>query len=266
MSNLSRKPQGASLIPILLLAAAVIGLWGFPHIWYRGSDRNQSYVWLKEATNVAGWKYKTLSVAESAENLLSADQLICGEFAQESGGARVMVFSAKRFSERSNDIGLFVHTPDRCWTQAGWKIESADPDHVEVEIHGVRMVFERRVFSAANGAQRELVYFGGLVGGQPLPYRLDHNLSVGQRYAIKKGAKQDGGTLRASDRLLWVRVWDSFVARRALLGPKQFIRISIPIGAGDPAQGDPVLVAMLGRWLASADYQAELAAWRDKKS
>jgi hypothetical protein len=265
MNSAPKLVDGKSLWGIAGLGVLVVLLWVFPRLWYRGSDPGQTYVWLKETNQIPGWKHKDIPVAEAAEKLLSADQLICGEYQRDSGTERVMVFSAKRFSEHANDIGLFVHTPDRCWTQAGWKHEATDPDHVEVDIRGVRMVFERRVFVAGGRAERELVYFGGLVGGQPLPYRLDHNLSVGQRHALGKARDRTGTTLRASDRLLWTRVWDAFVHRRALLGPKQFLRVSTSIGAGDPAAGDRLLVEMLGRWLSPVDYQAELNAWRNRK-
>jgi hypothetical protein len=250
---------------IAALGTVVVSLWVFPFLWYRGSDRNQSYVWLKESNQIAGWKHRDMPIAEAAENALAADQVICGEYTQEGGGGRVTVFSAKRFSERSNDIGLFVHTPDRCWTQAGWKHEPLEQDHVELDIHGVRMVFERRVFVAGGGTQRELVYFGGLVGGQPLPYRLDHNLSVGQRFARGPGKDKTGTALRASDRLLWTRLWNSFMSRRGLLGPKQFVRLSTSIGSGDPTAGDRLLVQMLGRWLTPVDYQAEMRTWQERK-
>ena len=61
-------------------------------------------------------------------------------------------------------------------------MEPVQPEFRQVNLHGIPLLLERRVFST--GRQRELVYFTGLVAGQPLPYRLDHNLSVGMRHAL----------------------------------------------------------------------------------
>lgn len=243
---------------ILVLLFLTGGLWLFPRVWYVQGSLGRDLLWFSEAAEVKGWNYREIPVAESAEKLLVADRLVNGEFA--SGEGRVVrVFSAKRYQERPDDVGLFVHTPDRCWTQAGWKLEVTTPDAVEVNLHGRKLVFERRVFSG--GGQRELVYFGGIVGGQPLPYRLDHNLSIGMRYALAGAQDRTGSSLRASDSLFWRRVWDSFITRSPLFGPKQFVRISTPVGTEDPARGDRLLVEFLNQWLAVGDYPKELAAW-----
>jgi hypothetical protein len=246
-----------SLVVGLSLALALV--WGFPRVWYAQGKMDRQGYWLREASEVEGWEYRAVSVAESAEKVLVADRLICGEFSSP-GSQPVRVFSAKRFSEKPHDIGLFVHTPDRCWTESGWRIEPVDPDLREIQLHGRNLLLERRLFVV--GTQRELVYFGGLVGGEPLPYRLDHNLSVGMKHAMRQSGDRTGTALRAQDKRLWTRVWESFLSRRALMGPKQFIRISTPIREDDTGAADELLVDFLGKWLAPADYAEELATWQ----
>jgi hypothetical protein len=241
---------------------AIVALWSFPRFWYNYSDVGQHVYWMSPTTTVADWAYVEVPVAKTAEAALAADQLICGEFAQESKG-RVRVFSANRHTENQNDIGLFAHTPDRCWTETGWKLEPANPDVVSVVANGVPMQFERRIFII--GDHRELVYFGGLVGGQPLPYRLDHNLSVGMRYALRTGGEQTGTTLRASDKRFWSRVWDSFASRRPLLGPKQFIRLSTTIRGDEVAGADDLLREVTSLWLKPVDYGVELKQWQRRR-
>lgn len=229
----------------VLLSAAVLLLWFFPRVWYTRAGGSSSTASFSERTAIDGWSYRPIPVAESAERVLVADQIVSGEFGRPDG-ATVRVFSAKRFQEKSSEIGLFVHTPDRCWTEAGWKLMPANPALVRVEVNGLAVPFERRLFVSGN--HTELVYFAGIVGGQPLPYRLDHNLSVGQRY---NQAHSGGTRLRASDRLLWQRVWESFVSHRPLLGPKQFIRISTPLAAGpNLEEADLLLQTVLKQWLA----------------
>lgn len=232
----------------IAVSALLLALWLFPRFWYTKADNTLGRFWFREQTNVVGWTFTDVPVAKSAEAALVADELDNGEFRRDEKTV-VRVFSAKRFTESGNDIGLFVHTPDRCWTETGWKMESASPDSLETTLHGIPLVLERRVFRSPQGAERELVYFGGLVGGQPLPYRLDHNLSVGMKHALQNAREKTGTGLRASDERFWGRVWDSFKARRPLLGAKQFIRISIPLGDVDMVEADKLLKDFLPLWL-----------------
>src|SRR5688572_7589148 len=160
----------------LLLALAILSVWSFPRFWYSKTDALQGYFWLAEHHQIPGWQYKELPVSQAAEAVLAADRIVSGEF-QKGGQAVVRVFSAKRYSERESEFDMFSHTPDRCWTSVGWKLEPTSPEFVELTLQGIPLKLERRIF--ANGTHRELVYFGALVGGQPLPYRLDPHLSIG---------------------------------------------------------------------------------------
>jgi hypothetical protein len=216
------------------------------------------HFWLTAQTNVVGWTFQDIPVSKSAEAVLVADRLINGEF-KASTGAVVRVFSAKRYSESQNEVGLFVHTPDRCWTESGWQMEPTQLEFRELSVHGVPIAFERRIFD--NGPQRELVYFAGLVGGQPLPYRLDHNLSVGMKHALHTAKDETGTTLRASDQRFWERIWESFASRRPLIGPKQFLRISTTVSGSDLGSADALLEDFLPRWLELVPYDKELKEW-----
>ncbi len=259
MSGLSPPLRKVVLLVAPLCAAMIICL-GFPYFWYAKAVPGQSYLWLNEQTNLTGWNFKPVDVGQAAERILVADRIVNGEFLSQKAPS-IRVFSAKRYKENSNEIGLFVHTPDRCWTQAGWSIQPAPPDLVEIKIHGTPIPFERRIFSGAG--EKELVYFCGLTAGQPLPYRLDHNLSVGMRYQLRNGREKTGAALRASDKTLWTRVWESFKSRRQLFGPKQFLRISTPIQAGDNiAAADQRLQEFLFQWLVPANYAQEMIAWQ----
>ena len=249
-----RKKPVVWLVPTALTCLLLV-LWCFPAVWY-SSDSEAERVWFSERTEIDGWTFEAVPISQAAERSLVADRTVNGEFRNAASEA-VRVFSAKRFKENSNEIGLFVHTPDRCWVEGGWKIEPVSPTLLEVNVHGVPLQMERRVFQF--GAERELVYFCGLVDGRTLPYRLDHNLSVGVRTALKKSQATSGALGRASDTHFWERLWTSFTSRRALSGPKQFIRISTPVRDDNSAEADARLQSFIRQWLASGDYQQELA-------
>jgi hypothetical protein len=240
----------------LILAAIVALLWAFPTFWYTktGDGRMQ---WLSERMDIPGWKYRAIPVDESAEKVLVADRMVNAEFTN-SLGTSVLAFSAKRYDEKANEIGLFIHTPDRCWVEAGWRTEDVDRTFKEIELHGTRVPVERRIFDSRD--HRELVYFFGLQDGRPLPYRLDHYLTSSQRFSANGDRQRE--LVRGSDKHFWERLWDSFKSRREVRGPKQFVRISTPIGIEEVNAADRRLENFLHEWLIPTDYNAEKTAWK----
>lgn len=240
------------------LSACVGLLWAFPTLWYTSRPADGAFKWFAEQDHLPGWSATNLPISKTAEAVLVGDKLVSAEFTR-ADGERVRVFSAKRYLKKENEIGLFSHTPDRCWTAVGWKIEPADPDCVEVEVHGVPMLFERRVYSF--GAQRELVYFGALVGGRPLPYRLDQYHAAGATRTDIGAGDAHGTWHRIKQARVWSWAWDSFKNRTPLAGPQQFVRVSTPLSAIDTRTADQCLKDFLQHWLQPANYQAELAQW-----
>ena len=247
---------GVSLLLILLLV--------FPNIWYTQVDQSREQFWFSSKGEVTSYEFVDHPIGDVMERRLAADETFNGQFLDYSNNA-ILAFIAKRYSESINEIGLFVHTPDRCWTEGGWKIQPIQPDYLEVEVQGDKIGFERRLFIA--GSRFELVYFTGMVGGQTLPYRLDHNLSVAMKYQFEKErVNTTGMSNRMFDSKLWGRVWDSFKSRRSLLGPKQFIRVSTTVQAGQLEKGDDRLKDFLGQWLVRDDYGQEIEAWENAKA
>ncbi len=142
------------------------GLGCFRRFGTRGPDPSQAVQWLAEQTNAPGWRYESVAVDESAEKLLVADRLVVGKFTRDGNSSEIIrVFGARRTKEDPKEIGLFVHTRDRCWVQSGWNLAQTAPDFVEVTLHGRKIGFERRLFEVQG--RRELVYFTGLVGANP---------------------------------------------------------------------------------------------------
>ena len=247
------------LATTFLLSMAVLLAWAFPHFWYSRTDPQRGYFWLAEQDQISSWQFRQQPVSQAAEAALAADRIVNGEFAAE-GRPVVRVFSAKRYFEEASEFDMFSHTPDRCWTSVGWKLEAATPEFIQLELQGITLKLERRIFS--DGTHRELVYFGALVGGQPLPYRLDPHLGI----ALKRGEKSSAGIfgkmLGAIDARFLGWTWKSFVNRRPLNGPKQFIRVSTPVFGNDVKDADRLLTDFLPHWLVPVDYRQELRHWR----
>ena len=244
---------------ITALSLLVASLWTFPVFWYRPPDPNRAgFFWLNELTEIPGWKFDAVPVGKAAEAVLVADRLFNGDFSRADGTV-IQAYGAKRYLEKENEIGLFSHTPDRCWTAVGWMMVPATPDHLEIEIHGLRFLFERRIFSSRG--KRQLVYFGAVVGGKPLPYRLDQYKSAAsnQSYA---GKGDTATTWRRLGQLrLWSWAWESFVNRTPLSGPQQFIRISTRIQGDDVKAADAMLTQFLPQWLRPVSYASDQQEW-----
>lgn len=251
--------------PIVLCAAIfallVAALWAFPQFWYRRAPSSAPKLWLTGQTNLAGWTFKETPVAAQQEAVLDADRTLCGEFTR--GTEMVQVFTAKRFSDDLNEIGLFVHTPDRCWVGAGWKLKASQPEYVEIDLQGTKAIFERRIFVWRNG-EEVLVYFGGLSAGESLPYRLDHNLSIAQKSQITAATTPSNARPSPIDARFWGRIWDAFATQTQTRGPKQFIRIATTLRRSE-TEGDERLKKVLQEWLQPGDYAAELQAWRSSR-
>jgi len=170
------RPFRSLILPVVV-AAVVAFLWAFPSFWYTNSATEKEFVWLGESTNVAGWKFNEVPVSKLAESLLVSDHTVNGDYKSSDESKIVRVFSAKRYQGNRDQESLLRHTPDGCWVGAGWKMLSLEPQFMDCLVHGLIIRFERRLFEA--GGQRELVYFGALMGGKPLTFRLDHYQGAG---------------------------------------------------------------------------------------
>jgi hypothetical protein len=242
----------------ITLSLSILILWTFPKIWYNYAEAAE-HLWLEEKSVIAGWEFESFPIGETAEKLLVADKIVSGEF-RAPDGEMVRVFSARRQVDDSHEIGMFVHTPDRCWVEGGWKLLPLHDQLQKVILNGIEIQLERRLFELDSA--RELVYFFGLVGGQQLPYRLDHNLSIASKNSSSK--KSIAAILQLSDQHFYLRLWQSFTSRSKLSGPKQFVRISTPVTGRTLEECDMALKNFLSLWLTRGDSEASNAEAIDK--
>lgn len=216
-----------------VLTCLVGAAWAFPIFWYDAPEFRGTWFEVNEET--AGWRFREIPVNQAAEKLLTADETTNGDYVDESGRI-VRVFLSSRRNAAENDLQLFAHSPDLCWTEAGFKRIGSEPSVVQIKVHGMSINFERRIFE--KGGHRELVYFGGMLGGVPLPFRL--------AWDQEGRSAEHGVTLRSLK-----RIPQAFWSRKTLAGPKQFLRISTPL-QGDPAEEERLLEDFLAESLVPA--------------
>ncbi len=245
---------------MLVLSLLLFLLWRFPDYWY-ASEWDDS-IWFGEQEEVDGWEYRELSVDKAAESILAADETTHGEFRRAGEESVVGVFSAKRFVEKWDEGSLFSHTPDRCWTGIGMKILPEGPFFIEEKLHGIHLILERRIFAFEK--DRELVYFGAIVGGES--YRLDqffdsemNRENPGERLGIFRGFME-----RLLNSRIWSKSIESFLNRERFIGPQHMFRVSTSVqGSLDSGldSAEDRLEEILKKWLVPASYQDELGVF-----
>ena len=248
--------KNKSAVGVFVLSLSLLLLWRFPDYWY--ASEWEDSIWFGEQEDVDGWEYSERSVNKAAESILAADKTTHGEFRRAKEEDVVGVFSAKRFVEKWDEGSLFSHTPDRCWTGIGMKILPESPFFIERELHGIPIILERRIF--AFEGNRELVYFGAIVGGEP--YRLDQFLdsemnrqNPGDRLGVFRGIME-----RLLNSRIWSKSIESFLNRDRFIGPQHMFRVSTSVqGSLDSAEDR--LEEILKKWLVPASYQDERGAF-----
>lgn len=244
----SRRAESRQWWIVGMAGGLVVMLWCLPWLWYNKGPRAGGMM-LELRPAVAGWAFQAGRISESEERALFADEVETGVFRAEGKGD-LRWFSARRRSGSPKEIGLFVHTPDRCWTESGWKIEESLPERMVVESSGGEWILERRLFR--HGDALELVYFGGLVDGSPPGFRLDHNLSVAMRHQLRRRELDGTSSLaRVWDGRMWGRAWETFQSRNSLTGSRMLFRISTAVREDAVAQGDRTLREFLRNWIGS---------------
>lgn len=163
---------------------------------------------------------------------------------------RITIFLATWSAESKKPLLMLGHTPDICWTGAGWKpIDLGQPSQVLIELpipEGRRqrsevgdqsrslpsvlrppssrpVPFSFRAFEAPDRNRRELAVWCMLVGGQPLGSTAPEN------------GQNTSHSLRAIRRNMATQFWDATKNRLPVRGAKQFARYSAPI-LGDLAE------------------------------
>ena len=115
-------------------------------------------------------------------------------------------------------------------------------------------------FYLALPADAELARRVEALGQGKSPFR--PHLGIGIKRGEKSFAGIFGKLLGAIDARFLSWPWKSFVNRRPLNGPKQFIRVSTSVFGNDARDADRLLTDFLPHWLVPVDYRQELGQWR----
>ncbi len=233
------RRQSALLAIVALFASSVGGAWA----WFQTGPRTgveQLQFVVRET--VDGWRFEARPLGAAVQSTLATPHLFNGVFGAESRRP-VTVFAAEWSAAEARQMVVVQHTPDVCWVGAGWiPVQAGQPERIAVVFDGRPVSFECRVFGVPGSAQRELVLWCTLVGGQVL--------EEADRWSLESDPARDRETRFASAgrRMAAGQFLQNVREHRAATAHKQFVRLSVPIAA-DWREGLRELEAFAPRWL-----------------
>lgn len=172
-------------------------------------------------TNLPGWRFEPIPLNAKVIETLATTNLLNGTF-HDSHGERISIFLGEWRANRGHELSVVAHTPDVCWTRAGWTAITAEfGNSMDLAIAEETIPFEVRVFRPPNGGPEELTLWCTLVNGQPYG-ELD-------RFHPAQAQPEDSGDLasRTSRRLAASHLLNALKTRTTGTGEKQFIRLSV---------------------------------------
>lgn len=118
---------------------------------------------------IPGWTARDLPVGETefvataVERILRYDDVLYRSFERE--GVNLAIFVSYWGRGKSSVREVAAHTPDRCWTTAGWKVHTIE-NQVPMDYHSFQLMpAERRKFTFHGTPMH--VTFWHIVGGEP---------------------------------------------------------------------------------------------------
>jgi hypothetical protein len=225
-----------------LFAMAVGSAWAWFHL---GPADPGPKLRFEVARGMDGFRFVEDPISPAAQATLDTTNLFNGNFIAESelpeGPQEFTTFAAQWDGSRRQSMSVVQHTPDICWVGAGWMPHDlGQPRRVDLDLHGISVPFECRVFEAPGQPQRQLVLWCTVVGGRIL--------DEGNRWSGEDQGQSRDQQLWSARRLSLGQWFANVRARRLGSLDKQFLRISVGVGE-DWEQGLRELRRVAPLWL-----------------
>lgn len=127
-------------------------------------------IWLSNKAEVSGYTYQAESLSRSVLDELWTTNVLNGLFQNLSNETSIRVYFASWKSSKVRKLASLFHTPDWCWSGAGWKFsDQGQPSQVQLQIRSQTLPFECRIFQSPDRKRLELVVWSALVRGKIVP-------------------------------------------------------------------------------------------------
>ena len=221
----SALPRALILSGLFLLAVG--GAWA----WYNVNPKRFDTAYqFSVRTRIPGMAYRTNAVDATVVETLATTNLVDGVF-EVNGVPKYAVFMGTWDTANSKQMGVVAHTPDICWVGVGWvPVALGQPNSTELEINGVKLPFELRVFQAGESTHREMAMWCTLISGQVFEestrFAASRPLSTEAPAEGYDPGKNQGAASRAHSAGQFVRILQNRIAGD---GSKQFVRFSTAV-------------------------------------
>jgi hypothetical protein len=160
------------VIPVFVLVASV-SLQGMD-VFHKPSQPRDSHLTRSVPLVIPGWKGRDLPlganefVSKAAEKTLNFDEVLYREYGRD--GAFFTVYAAYWGAGKMPAQLVASHTPDRCWTENGWRCLSMKFKQVISLDSGRLQPAEWRLFEPPDGGKPIYVLYWHLVNGRIYDY------------------------------------------------------------------------------------------------
>ncbi|MBM4077028.1 MAG: exosortase-associated EpsI family protein [Planctomycetes bacterium] len=203
----------------LLFTAGVCAAWS----WFNLSHpKPEGFLQFQTQTPPPGWSFQDIPLGSEVIATLATTNVINGIFSGPDG-ERIAVFMGNWNTDNRQDMRVLVHTPDLCWTSAGWEPVACPIGESTTILIGEQAVpFEMRVFRSPRDGQLELCVWSTLINGTPYQEMNRFPQAEAPRSNSQFRVAAAGRELTAG---YFIKSIHSHAAAKK---SKQFVRISIP--------------------------------------
>lgn len=231
----------ARWVPVWVFGLAVLGTW----IGVQSRIRPpENPLFFTGRTDMAGYRFQAVPLGKSVTETLATTRLLNGHFF-DSRSNRVSVFQADWKAGEGDGGNVFGHTPEICWVGGGFQtVRLGEPSQVFVELAGQRVPFQCRILTHPGLPTPEITLWAACIDGRWDDVLLGPPADMGKPETTLRSYVRDVGRTLSTR---WAAVRRVALQPFAIQGPKQFVRVSLPVTAGWPA--------------ALADLQRFVQAW-----
>jgi hypothetical protein len=216
----------ANWVPLVVFGLAVLGTW----IGVQSRIRPAANpVFFAGRTEMSGYRFQTVPLGQQVAKTLATTRLLNGHFF-DSRSNRVSVFQADWKAGEGDRGNLLGHTPEICWVGGGFQtVRLGEPYQVVVELSGHRVPFQCRILTHPGVPTLEITLWSACIDGRWDNVVLGPLADMGKPDITLRSYVRDVGS-NFSTRVDAIR--RMALQPFAFSGPKQFVRLSLPVTDG----------------------------------
>jgi hypothetical protein len=219
----------ARWVPLWMFGLAVLGTWIGVKFRIRPPE-NQLF--FAGRTELPGYRFQAVPLGQRVVEALATTNLLNGHFF-DSRSNRVSVFQADWKAGDGDGGMVFGHTPEICWVGGGFRtVRLGEPSQVFMEHAGHRIPFQCRILTHPGLPTPEITLWAACIDGRWDDVLLGLSADMGKPGTTLRSYVRD---VRRTLSTRWAAVRRVALQPFEVSGPKQFVRLSLPVTHEWPA-------------------------------